>query len=214
MEAFCEELLLTGLPDKCSGDSPAPAGDEEPMLVSEFTKAIEELAKSKLEKPKTLGELMTRWWSEVAWDLLEFDRQAREVEELRKIRPEELIAFAERVLGGGAGGVDAGAAGAARRKAVVAIVGSAELAPAVKAGAPAEEGVHWGDSEAPKTVSDGPIPAPAPQAEASSLSSSNGPLHTVSFSRGGKEAMKLVSEFSAFKRGCEVYPNVAALHRI
>lgn len=36
--------------------------------VSDFTKAVGELVKAKLEKPKRLGELAQRWWNEVgAW---------------------------------------------------------------------------------------------------------------------------------------------------
>jgi insulysin len=77
VEAFCEDLINTILPDKCGGDSPGD-GDE-PPLESEFTRAVEELAKSKLEKPKTLGEVMNKYWNEVSWDILQFERQELEV---------------------------------------------------------------------------------------------------------------------------------------
>jgi secreted Zn-dependent insulinase-like peptidase len=186
IEVFIEELLLTILPDKCNGDVP-PTGDanDVPSVASEFTRAVTELAKSKLEKPKTLGELMSKWWSEVAWDLLEFDRQAREVEELRKIGPEELRQFAERVLLGALGD-------GPRRKAVIAVVGSTERDQAAKATA--------GNAE------DGPEAA-------AGISPVVDPLQASSFSRGGKEAVKAIQDFTSFKKGCEVYPNVAAAYR-
>lgn len=45
------------------------------MLQDEFDKGVEELAKHKLEKPKRLGELAQKWWTEVYHDTCVFNRQ-------------------------------------------------------------------------------------------------------------------------------------------
>jgi hypothetical protein len=42
---------------------------------SEFRKGVSELVKAKLEKPKRLGQLAQRWWNEVFYGSLIFDRQ-------------------------------------------------------------------------------------------------------------------------------------------
>lgn len=57
------------------GDSgEAEAADEEDGLT-EFERGVVELAKAKLERPKRLGELSARWWSEVSGGGLRFDRR-------------------------------------------------------------------------------------------------------------------------------------------
>ncbi|GIM02423.1 hypothetical protein Vretimale_7295 [Volvox reticuliferus] len=65
---------------------------------TQFEIAVEELAKSKLEAPKKLGDLANRWWSEVHKGYYCFDRQAPEVAELRSLTPGELLSFARELL--------------------------------------------------------------------------------------------------------------------
>ncbi|GLC45843.1 hypothetical protein PLESTM_001791300 [Pleodorina starrii] len=77
----------------------APSSSSDPPL-SEFQVAVEELAKAKLEKPKKLGDLANRWWSEVQLGSYCFDRQEAEVAQLRSLTPRELISFAREVLTG------------------------------------------------------------------------------------------------------------------
>mmetsp|Transcript_15245 Transcript_15245/g.27095 ORF Transcript_15245/g.27095 Transcript_15245/m.27095 type:complete len:1255 (-) Transcript_15245:391-4155(-) len=126
VDAFVASLLNKGLPEKC-GLSPSsaapvsspptvPAPTATPLPKSEFQVAVEELAKSKLEKAKQLGELAGQWWTEISSGSFLFDRQKQEVEVLRRITPEELLAFAKDVLGGGGGA----------RKLAIRVVGSAE----------------------------------------------------------------------------------------
>lgn len=45
--------------------------------------AVEELVKSKLEKPKRLAELASRWWSEIFSEMYIFDRQQEESDMLQ-----------------------------------------------------------------------------------------------------------------------------------
>lgn len=56
---------------------------------------VEELAKSKLEKPKRLGQVAARDWSEISLGLLRFDRHEADVAALRKLTPADLLAFFE-----------------------------------------------------------------------------------------------------------------------
>ncbi|KAG1675762.1 hypothetical protein FOA52_012418 [Chlamydomonas sp. UWO 241] len=97
-----------------------------------LVKAVEELSKTKLERPKTLRELAGRYWSEVFHGTLVFDRQQQEVDHLRSLTRRDLMGFARSVLSDGKGGrrwfwpfTRADASGG-RRKLVVAVVGSAE----------------------------------------------------------------------------------------
>ncbi|GIL66232.1 hypothetical protein Vafri_19765 [Volvox africanus] len=65
---------------------------------TQFEIAVEELAKSKLETPKKLGDLANRWWSEVHKGYYCFDRQEAEVAQLRSLTPGELLSFARELL--------------------------------------------------------------------------------------------------------------------
>ncbi|GLI63485.1 hypothetical protein VaNZ11_006466 [Volvox africanus] len=65
---------------------------------TQFAIAVEELAKSKLETPKKLGDLANRWWSEVHKGHYCFDRQEAEVAQLRSLTPGELLSFARELL--------------------------------------------------------------------------------------------------------------------
>ena len=54
---------------------------------------MEELVKSKLEKPKKLLQLAAREWREIDDNTLVFDRPAAEVAELKQLAKADLISF-------------------------------------------------------------------------------------------------------------------------
>ena len=54
---------------------------------------MEELVKSKLEKPKKLLQLAAREWKEIDDNTLIFDRQAAEVSELKQLAKSDLTSF-------------------------------------------------------------------------------------------------------------------------
>jgi insulysin len=54
---------------------------------------VEELVKSKLEKPKKLLQLAAREWREIDNNTLVFDRPAAEVAELQKLMKDDLLDF-------------------------------------------------------------------------------------------------------------------------
>ncbi len=54
---------------------------------------VEELAKSKLEKPKRLRQAAARDWGEIALGTLRFDRPEAEVAALRTLTHADLVAF-------------------------------------------------------------------------------------------------------------------------
>ena len=56
---------------------------------------VEELVKSKLEKPKKLLQLAAREWREIDDNTLVFGRPAAEVAELKRISKSDLISFFE-----------------------------------------------------------------------------------------------------------------------
>ena len=56
---------------------------------------VEELVKSKLEKPKKLLQLAAREWREIDDNTLVFGRPAAEVAELKRLSKTELISFFE-----------------------------------------------------------------------------------------------------------------------
>lgn len=56
---------------------------------------VEELVKSKLEKPKKLLQLAAREWREIDDNTLVFGRPAAEVAELKRLAKADLIAFFE-----------------------------------------------------------------------------------------------------------------------
>ena len=54
---------------------------------------VEELVKSKLEKPKTLRQLASRHWAEIECGTLLFDRQQREAAALQQLTKQDVTAF-------------------------------------------------------------------------------------------------------------------------
>ena len=54
---------------------------------------MEELVKSKLEKPKKLLQLAAREWQEIDDNALVFDRRSAEVAELKQLTKDDLISF-------------------------------------------------------------------------------------------------------------------------
>ena len=54
---------------------------------------MEELVKSKLERPKTLRQLAARHWAEIERGTLLFDRQEREAAALRTLTKQDVMAF-------------------------------------------------------------------------------------------------------------------------
>jgi hypothetical protein len=189
---------------------------------SEFAAGVAELAKAKLEKPKRLSELASRWWGEIYAGTCVFDRQTAEVEVLRGLSPADLVAFSEEVMGVKAG---------VRRKAVVLIRGSNELqqqqqtgatgaaAAAAGQGSCAAAGEQQGQAAAAAEAPGGATcPAGAladgGSSAADGVNSSAASLkgacedvlaYAASAVPAGEEFL-LVDDINAFKRGCEVYP--------
>ena len=54
---------------------------------------VEELVKTKLEKPKTLRQLAARHWAEIERGTLLFDRQQREAAALRGLTKRDVASF-------------------------------------------------------------------------------------------------------------------------
>eukprot|EP00884_Botryococcus_braunii_P023676 jgi/Botrbrau1/9993/Bobra.0012s0082.1 len=67
---------------------------------SAFSAHVEELAKSKLEKPKRLGQQAARDWSEIKLGTLRFDRPEAEVAALRQLTRADLLSFLEEYVEG------------------------------------------------------------------------------------------------------------------
>eukprot|EP00798_Chlamydomonas_sp_ICE-L_P019512 gene19512-26183_t len=184
------------------------------LTMFEAQAAIEELRKTKLEKPKTLGEITRKMWHEVMYGTAVFNRQEAEVAELDTITPEELREFATSVLGP-----------ETRRKLIVAAQGSAERIPASetpedkappasedKAPPAAEDKAPpAAEDKAPPAAEDKAPPADPPSADAADAAAADkSAKNSVDFTRGGAEALFEVDDISMFKRSCEVWPNVAA----
>ena len=91
----------------------------------------------------------------------------------------------------------------------MAVVGSAEQK---RAEEEATGGVAAG-ADAGQKEEAAPVAAAATAIAATvsaAASASAGLVGVEAFTRGGKEAVTVVTEFSSFKRGCDVFPNVAA----
>lgn len=69
----------------------------EGLSQDDFDSAVSELSKAKLERPKRLGELAQRAWSEVQQGSHLWGRPEAEVEQLRSISRQELLEFARQV---------------------------------------------------------------------------------------------------------------------
>jgi insulysin len=186
-------------------------------LQSEFAAGVAELAKAKLEKPKRLGELAGRWWGEIYAGTCVFDRQGAEVEVLRSLRPADLAAFSEEVLGVSQG---------VRRKAVVLIRGSNELQQQQQAEGGAGQGSCPADgvqqsqaaAEAPKgatctagTLANGSAADGVCSAAAAAAAGDDVASYAASAVPAG-EPFLLIEDINAFKRGCEVYPAAGQQH--
>ncbi|CAK0787227.1 hypothetical protein CVIRNUC_010443 [Coccomyxa viridis] len=65
----------------------------EAMPQEEFASQVEELVKSKLEKPKKLLQLAAREWKEIDDNTLVFNRQSAEVAELKQLAKSDLTEF-------------------------------------------------------------------------------------------------------------------------
>ncbi|KAG2422783.1 hypothetical protein HXX76_015803 [Chlamydomonas incerta] len=206
MDGFVSRLLDTDLPRKCGlaptqeeggGDAaPVPEPGTTPTsdpatsaaTPTEFATAVEELAKAKLEKPKKLGDLANRWWSEVQHGCYVFNRPEAEVEALRSLAPAELMAFARELMGP-----------ATCRKLSVQVRGKAEAARRVKAEAPHAVDIgadtNGSVSAAPMVSANaeaGLEPVPAPQPPYASVGCNT-------------------TEAFGWKRCCESWPSVRAL---
>lgn len=101
----------------------------------EFCKAVAELSKAKLEKPKKLAELAHKVWNEIYLGTLEFRRQEREVAALTSLTRSDLESFVQEVVGGPL----------STRRLLVQVVGRAETSPTE---APAES-IEGEESVAP-----------------------------------------------------------------
>ncbi|EFN55439.1 hypothetical protein CHLNCDRAFT_35384 [Chlorella variabilis] len=141
--AYLEQRIEAFLPMLAArlADMPAP----------EFSQHVEELAKSKAERPKRLREAAARDWSEVEQGSLRFDRIDAEVAALRALSQLEVVAFyREHVLEVGS-----------RRKLSVHMEGSrAAEAGAAGSAAPAAEG-SGGGATADLAAADAPGEVPA-----------------------------------------------------
>ncbi|GAX77819.1 hypothetical protein CEUSTIGMA_g5262.t1 [Chlamydomonas eustigma] len=242
IEAFVKDLLATGLGDKCSitaskeaaitATDAAPqdsvvaapnigdvAEDDQPLVQeSEFSSAVKELSKAKLEKPKKLSSLANQYWSEIYYGTLVFDRQELEVRELGSISPQELIDFATRLLGP-----------EERRKGVVAVIGSAEekrrkddirQGPSNTVSAGSIVSTSHGSSMPPAidhmaTETGNIVVQPACGGDDGDPSVID--IMVMASAFGGLSGedtrpMTVVTDFAEFKRQQEVFPNVAALH--
>lgn len=65
----------------------------EKMSADEFERNKTALADKRLEKPKQLSARTAKLWSEIVTQLFNFDRDQIEVDELRKVTKEDLLAF-------------------------------------------------------------------------------------------------------------------------
>ena len=150
------------------------------LSAEEFAAGVEELAKAKLERPKRLGELASRWWAEVHRGSLRFDRPEAEVAALRALAPADLAAFARRVL----------SPGAARRKLVVLVRGAAERR---------RDGGGSGGAEGEAAAGEGAA------AEAPAASTPAQLRAAAAAALGEGERLSLIADAAAWKRRCELY---------
>ncbi|GFR51999.1 hypothetical protein Agub_g14534, partial [Astrephomene gubernaculifera] len=152
---------------------------------TEFEIAVEELAKSKLQAPKKLGDLVGPWWSEISHATYCFDRKEAEVAALRSVTPEELLAFARAQLTPGSPDC---------RKLSIQVRGKAEATRRQEAAAAASS------SEA-SAAADTPVPSePAALAAAAAAATPRLPYAPIP-----------ASDPFEWKRSCEAWPSVRAL---
>ncbi|KAG2427393.1 hypothetical protein HYH02_014613 [Chlamydomonas schloesseri] len=189
-----------------TGPSPASPPAASP---TEFAVAVEELAKAKLEKPKKLGDLANRWWSEIQHGTYVFNRQEAEVAALRSLRPAELLAFARELLGP-----------ATCRKLSVQVRGKAEAARKAQAGASAADPDAAGPDAAAADLSDsaaasGATPGAAGQGARSEAGEVGGRSEAAAEPAAPRRPYASVgsntTEAFGWKRCCESWPSVRAL---
>jgi secreted Zn-dependent insulinase-like peptidase len=63
------------------------------MSDDEFQTHVEALALTKLEEPKKMSKQCEIYWNEIASHQYHFDREKVEVDELRKLKKEDLVQF-------------------------------------------------------------------------------------------------------------------------
>ncbi|PNW78182.1 hypothetical protein CHLRE_09g386113v5 [Chlamydomonas reinhardtii] len=220
MDDFVSRLLDTDLPEKCAlapprgegggGDSAAASEPGTPAAstttssaLSEFATAVEELAKAKLEKPKKLGDLANRWWSEIQHGTYVFDRQEAEVAALRSLSAIELLAFARELMGP-----------ATCRKLSVQVRGKAEAARKAQATAPtAATGVYGSAGAAAGTSTDPAEPGPSgSEVPTAAAAAEAGPEPAPAAPRPPYANVGAnTTEAFGWKRCCESWPSVRAL---
>ncbi|MEW5314724.1 MAG: hypothetical protein WDW38_006196 [Sanguina aurantia] len=183
--AAAADAGVEGLPDVSDG-------------VSEFATAVEELIKDKLEKPKRLNQLASRWWNELFYGTHMYDRQEREVATLKTLQPADLLEFATQTL----------LQPSTCRKVTVQVRGTAEAKPAVAsadlaADAPADEAKS--DAETLK------VEAAAEEVKEFEVQQSIVEVTAVQATQAGQQYVK---DILMWKRGCEMWPNVAAASKL
>jgi hypothetical protein len=89
---------------------------QEALTEEQFASDLDELAKSKLEKPRKLQTLATRWCAEVLLARFDWQRPATEVAVLRQLTRRDLVSFVDEAMLGSR----------ARRRLCVNVVGKQE----------------------------------------------------------------------------------------
>lgn len=68
------------------------------MPADEFAAQVEELAKNRLQRPKKLGTLASRWLPEILLGRFEWNRHADEVNELRQLTHADVVKFVDSTI--------------------------------------------------------------------------------------------------------------------
>ncbi|KAL3136082.1 hypothetical protein ABBQ32_007106 [Trebouxia sp. C0010 RCD-2024] len=166
----------------------------EQMTDESFKTQAEELAKSKLEKPKRLQQQAHREWQEIKHGSLKFQRRQQEADALRNLTKPELVAFFQEMM----------LSKDTRRKLSVHVTGAKEKSQQQQQQQqqeePAAEAGISGRSAEPASET----PAKAVSACDKTEHLANGDVH------GGvaDEKVQLITDIWAFKRSQMLYPSV------